>query len=73
MSNIADLFQPIVSSRIGPPPVVMRAVVTQNVDYLSGGMPQTSEKLEHYVLISSLPRELQERVHTAIQALISGM
>lgn len=73
MENKADLYQPVVSSRIGPAPVVVRAVVTTNSDYVMGGMPQAATKVENYVLLSALPKELQERVKTAVQALIAGM
>lgn len=73
MENKADLYQPVVSSRIGPAPVVVRAVVTTNSDYVMGGMPQAATKVENYILLSALPRELQERVKTAVQALIAGM
>jgi hypothetical protein len=73
MDNRADLYQPIHSSRVGTPPVVVRAVVTTNADYMVGGMPQAATKVENYVLLSALPKELQERVKTAVQALIAGM
>jgi len=73
MENKADLYQPVYASRIGPPPVVVRAVVTTNSDYVAGGMPQASTKVENYVMLSALPKELQERVRTAVQALIAGM
>jgi len=42
-------------------------------DHFVGGVPEASQKGEVYVLLSALPRELQERVKTAVQALISGM
>lgn len=73
MENKADLYKPVVSSRIGPAPVVVRAVVTANTDYVMGGMPQAATRVENYILLSSLPNELQERVKTAVQALIAGM
>ena len=73
MDNRADLYNPIVSTRRGPPPVVIRAIVTHNNSYVAGGMPQAAVTGEDYILLSSLPRELQERVKTAVQALISGM
>lgn len=73
MENKADLYQPVVSNRIGPAPVVVRAVVTTNSDYVMGGMPQAATKVENYILLSALPKELQERVKTAVQALIAGM
>jgi hypothetical protein len=73
LENKADLFQPIVAARMGTPPVVVRAIVTTNADYVAGGMPQSTTKAENYILLSALPRELQERVRTAVQAIISGM
>jgi hypothetical protein len=73
MENSVDLYQPIHATRIGIPPVVIRAVVTTNSDYLVGGMPQAATKVENYILLSALPKELQDRVRTAVQALIAGM
>lgn len=73
MENRADLYNPIVSTRIGPPPVVIRALVTHNNSYMAGGMPQAAVTAEDYVLLSALPKEIQERVKTAVQAIISGM
>lgn len=70
--NRADLFQPVHATRIGPAPIVLRAVVTTNNDYIVGGMPEAQLKAESYVLLSALPKELQERVKTAVQAIISG-
>jgi hypothetical protein len=73
MDNRADFFKPIYASHIGPAPVVVRAVITSNQDSIAGGVPQAALKGESYVLLSALPKELQERVKTAVQALISGM
>lgn len=73
MENKADLYQPVYASRVGAPPIVVRAVVTANTDYVAGGMPQAATKVENYVLLSALPKELQERVRTAVQAIITGM
>lgn len=73
MENRADLYNPIVSTRIGPPPIVIRAIVTHNNSYVGGGVPQAAVTGEDYILLSALPRELQDRVKTAVQALISGM
>lgn len=72
MGNKANLFQPIYADHIGPAPVVLRIVATSNNDYVVGGMPQAQLKGESYVMLSALPKELQERVKTAIQAIISG-
>jgi len=71
--NKADLYQPVFAERAGPAPLVLRAVVTANQDYVAGGMPSSSQRAESYVLLSALPAELQERVKTAVQAIIAGM
>jgi len=71
--NKADLYQPIIAERAGPAPLSLRTVVTVYQDHFVGGVPQSSQKGEVYVLLSALPKELQERVKTAVQSLISGM
>jgi hypothetical protein len=73
MENRADFFNPIYANHVGPPPVVLRAVITSNHDNIAGGVPQAALKGETYILLSALPKELQERVKTAVQAIISGM
>lgn len=73
MENKADIYLPITSTKVGPPPLVIRAMVTHNNSYMAGGMPQAAVTAEDYICLSALPRELQERVRTAVQALISGM
>lgn len=73
MNNNADLYQPIFAERPGPAPLTLRTIVTVHQDHFVGGVPEVSQKGEVYVLLSALPRELQERVKTAVQALISGM
>lgn len=71
--NKADLYQPVYAEKFGPPPLVVRAIVTINQNYVAGGVPSSSQKAESYVLLSALPSELQERVKTAVQAIIAGM
>ena len=56
-----------------PPPLTLRVGVSTLNGYVEGGSPSAYLKPETYVLLSALPAELQERVKTAIQALISGM
>ena len=73
MENNADIRRPIVAIHVGPAPVVLRTIITENVDYMMGGVPQAALKAEDYILLSSLPRELQERIKTVVQALIDGM
>jgi len=72
MNNSADLYQPIVSSRVGPPPVVIRTVVTPRNDGLVEGVPQTTRRGEAYILLSALPEELRRRVELAAQAIIAA-
>jgi hypothetical protein len=67
-----DLYQPMINSRVGPAPLVLRIGVTPGVGAIVGGVPQGVTKIETYVLLSALPTELQERVKLAVQALIAG-
>lgn len=73
MENKANLYSPVFASTQGPAPLVVRAVITNNTSYIGGGVPQTSMTAEDYVLVSALPKELQERIRVAIQAIIAGM
>jgi hypothetical protein len=68
-----DLYSPIISSRKGPAPLVLRIGV-QNADtYMEGGPVTSPMRAEAYVLLSALPTELRTRVETAVQAIVSGM
>lgn len=73
MDNRVDIYQPVIATRIGPPPVVIRALISHNNNYIAGGVPQAAVTGEDYILLSALPKELQERVKTAVQAIVSGM
>ena len=68
-----DLYKPMIFDRKGPPPLTLRVGVQSQHDYVEGGSPTSQLKPETYVLLSALPNELQERVKTAVQMLISGM
>lgn len=68
----ADLYQPIVASRVGPAPIALRVGVTPQPMEMEGGTSGSKMQVETYVLLSALPFELQERVKLAIQALIAG-
>jgi len=68
-----NLFQPMESQHIGPAPYVIRTIVTTTNSYVAGGMPTEAKKIEDYVLLSALPKELQERVKTAVQTLVSSI
>jgi hypothetical protein len=73
MENKANLYSPIFSSTQGPGPLVIRTIISNNNSYIGGGVPQTSLTAEDYVLLSALPKELQDRIKVAIQAIVSGM
>jgi hypothetical protein len=67
-----DPFQPLVSIRNGKQPLILNVFTTHN-SYVSEGMPSSqSHKPEKYILLSELPRELQQRVLLAIEALTQG-
>lgn len=68
-----DLYQPMISSRVGPPPLVLNVGVQKTGVETAGGYVEGAIRPEHYVLLSALPEELRERVKTAVQALLSSM
>lgn len=63
----------MMSSRKGAPPIALRVIVTSDIAQVQGGVATGVSKVENYVLLSALPTELQERVRTAVQLLISAM
>lgn len=72
MSNKADLYQPIENTRVGPPPLVIRTIVTPHTNGLVEGAPQTARRGESYVLLSSLPEDLKRRVELSVQMHVSA-
>lgn len=62
----------MMNDQIGPAPVALRVAVTPAAGFSEGGQMGSVTQIETYVLLSSLPQELQERVRTAVQALITG-
>lgn len=68
-----DLYQPIVHHKTDRAPLTLRVGVPTNSGYTEGGTVSEFLKPETYILLSALPSELQERVKTAVQAIISGM
>ncbi len=67
-----DLYQPMMNSRPGLPPLALRVAVTPPGIMTESGPVHGVTKVETYVLLSALPTELQERVKIAVQALIAG-
>lgn len=72
MQNV-DLYQPLIHNHNSSAPLTLRVGVRANTEFVEGGTPSSYLKPEIYVLMSALPKELQERVKTAVQVLISGM
>ena len=73
MTNQADLYQQIVASKVGPAPLVIKKIVTTTNAGAVGGMPHGTQRLEHYILLSSLPEELRASIERFISAKIAGM
>lgn len=71
--QVVDLFAPIMSSRRGNPPLVLRVGVTPVSVMTVGGAMNAPVRAEAYVLLSALPEELRRRVETAIQVIVQGM
>jgi len=68
-----DLYQPLIHNHRSPAPLTLRVGVRATTELVEGGTASSYLKPETYVLLSALPKELQERVKTAVQALIYGM
>jgi hypothetical protein len=68
-----DLYSPMLSSRKGPAPLVIRVGVQPGDIYTEGGALSSPLKQESYVLLSALPDELRRRVEVAVQSILSGM
>lgn len=66
-----DLFQPIIATQPGPQPLALRVGVP-NATSVSEGVPSGRLKIETYVLLSSLPAELQQRVQLAVEVMLAG-
>jgi hypothetical protein len=67
-----DLYQVMAANRIGPPPIVIHAIVRPNKSETVEGVQASATRGESYVLLSALPQELRERVKLAIQVLIAA-
>lgn len=67
-----DLYQPIAAVRTGMQPLVIRVAVKPDPIMTEAGPVEAPVKALEYVQVKALPRELQERVRTAVQALLAG-
>lgn len=67
-----DVYQPLEANRVGPPPLVIKVVVTPNRLEMAGGVPMSTRRVENYVLLSAMPEELQQRIKLAVQALVAA-
>jgi len=68
-----DLFSPMLASKKGPAPLVIRVGVQNSDMYTQTGTVSSPIKSEAYVLLSALPEEIRKRVENAVQVLISGV
>jgi hypothetical protein len=68
-----DLFSPMLSSRKGKPPLVIRIGVQDQDVYTTGGPQVSPIKPEPYVLLSALPEDLRKKVETAIQVITTSI
>ena len=64
-----DLNQPLFSKS---KPIVVRAVIEGRTTLTEFGPMATETKVENYVCVSALPRELQEKIQLAVQLIING-
>ena len=64
-----DLYQPLMHTKVGAPPLAINVGVMRNGQETAGGMVENAVRPETYVLLSALPEELRERVKTAVRAL----
>ena len=67
-----DLYQPIMASRAGRPPLVLRIGVVNDIS-ISEGVPTGTVRAESYVLLSALPEEIRRRVEVSVQALLTSV
>jgi hypothetical protein len=71
--QVVDLYAPIMASRRGNAPLVIRVGVAPESVMTVTGPTSAPVKAEAYVLLSALPEDLRRRVETAIQVMIQGM
>lgn len=64
-----DLNYPIFSKT---KPIVIRTIVEGKTSLTEFGPMQTETKVENYVCVSALPKELQEKIQLAVQLIING-
>lgn len=68
MNKPVNLYEPIVCSNVGAPPLVLNVVTNPAKEYSVGGVQKNStKKVEQYVLYSILPEELKHQVRTCVQ------
>ena len=68
-----DLYSPILSSKKGKPPLVLRVGVQGQDQYTVEGPQVSPIKAENYVLLSALPDDLRRKVETAVQVLLTSI
>lgn len=73
MTQKINTLIPLEATNVGPAPLFMKVITTPSVAGTVGGVPGKTQRLEHYILLSVLPQELQDAVTRCIQAKIAGM
>ena len=71
--QVVDLTQPICAAQPGQSPLVINVNIKQRVEYTVGGPMSGNDKVVNYVLFQALPVDLQEKIKSAVQTLMSGM
>lgn len=64
---------PLEATNVGPPPLFIKVITTPSNAGFVGGVPGKVQRLEHYILLSMLPQELQDAVTRCVQSKIAGM
>lgn len=73
MEKVTTLANGISVGRDEPAPLVMQIVFPRGAGMIiGGGMPQIDERTEHFVCISKLPKDLQEKIWSSIDYMMRG-
>lgn len=72
MSQVVDNTVDMIQTTSTTVPLVVRVVQPRKPGEMQGGAAANSNVVSEYVLLSSLPQELKERVITAIKAQMQG-
>jgi hypothetical protein len=71
--QLIDIYKPIASKTIGPAPIVINALITSSTAQTVNATMTKNQRIETYVLLSSLPQELKNKVELAIQMMQAAL